>query len=60
MLESKYKNQADSYDEVRPSLLPARDSLLCLAAAQLKERTRQGRLKEKPIWIEVSTGVIRI
>lgn len=56
VLESQYKDQADSYDESRSNILPARDSLLCLAAAQLKERTRQGRLKEKPIWIEVSTG----
>lgn len=55
VLESQYKDQANSYDESRTAILPARDSLLCLAAAQLKERTRQGRLKEKPIWIEVST-----
>lgn len=59
VLESLYKDQADSYDKSRSTILPARDSLLCLAAAQLKERTRQGRLKEKPIWIEVSTGDIR-
>lgn len=60
VLESLYKDQADSYDESRPAILPARDVLLCLAAAQLKERTRQGRLKEKPIWIEVSTGIIKL
>lgn len=60
VLESQYKDQANSYDESRPAILPARDSLLCLAAAQLKERTRQGRLKEKPIWIEVSTRNIRL
>lgn len=60
VLESLYKDQADSYDESRLAILPARDSLLCLAAAQLKERTRQGRLKEKPIWIEVSTRYIKL
>lgn len=60
VLESLYKDQANSYDESRLSILIARDSLLCLAAAQLKERTRQGSLKEKPIWIEVSIGNIRI
>lgn len=60
VLESLYKDQADSYDESRITILPARHSLLCLAAAQLKERERQGRLKEKPIWIEVSTGNIRL
>lgn len=60
VLESQYKDQANTYDEARSRILPARESLLCLAAAQLKERTRQGRLKEKPIWIEVSTGNISI
>ena len=60
VLESQYKDQANSYDESRNAILPARNSLLCLAAAQLKERTRQGRLKEKPIWIEVSTRYIKL
>lgn len=57
-LESLYKNQADTYDASRLSILPARDALLGLAAAQLKERVRQGHIKEKPVWIDVSTGNI--
>lgn len=60
LLESRYKDQADSYDASRTMVLPARDALLELAAAQLKERMRQGYMKEKPIWIDVRTGNIRI
>lgn len=60
VLQSLYKDQAETYDASRPSILPARDSLLGLAAAQLKERVRQGHMNEKPIWIDVSTGNIRI
>lgn len=58
LLESLYTDQADTYDDSRAKFLPARENLLCLAAAQLNERVRQGRMKEKPIWIEVSTGNI--
>lgn len=57
-LESRYKDQADTYDASRPMVLPAREALLELAAAQLKERMRQGYMKEKPIWIDVRTGKI--
>ena len=59
-LESLYKDQADTYDASRANILPARNALLGLAAAQLKERVRQGHIKEKPVWIDVSTGNIRI
>lgn len=59
-LESLYKDQADTYDASRTRILPARDALLGLVAAQLKERVRQGHIKEKPVWIDVSSGNIRI
>jgi betaine lipid synthase len=53
-LESFYKAQADVYDHTRRRLLHGREDMLCLVAAQMKQRAA----KTKPIWVDVSFLVI--
>lgn len=61
VLESQYKDQANTYDATRAGILPGRLHLLSLLAVQLKERVCQGRMRQRPIWVEVSEkrGLIR-
>ena len=49
-LESFYGAQAGVYDHTRRRLLHGREDLLCLVAAQLKQRPL---VKGKPIWVDV-------
>jgi len=48
-LESFYRAQADVYDHTRRRLLHGREDMLCLVAAQLKQRATKG----KPTWVDV-------
>ena len=44
-LEAKYKSQAEDYDATRSYLLPGREAMLGLVAAQIK-----WKLKTEPAW----------
>lgn len=55
VMENLYKGQAKKFDASRSQMLPGRVATLGLLAAQLKERARQGHMKEKPVWIDVGT-----
>jgi betaine lipid synthase len=59
-LDNKYKDQARTYDSTRTFLLPGREAMLGLVAAQLQHRTmNQSQAQwQKPIWVDVSGGQI--
>ena len=59
-LEAKYKSQAPEYDSSRLYLLPGREALLRLAAAQIKHmrRTIPALKERKLIWVDVSTDTV--
>ena len=45
------------YDATRKRLLRGREDMLGLVAAQMKYREEAKTSKEKPIWVDVSSGV---
>lgn len=59
-LENKYKEQARTYDTTRSFLLPGREAMLGLVAAQLRHKTmnQSQAQRQKPIWVDVSEGQI--
>ena len=55
-LESFYNSQASVYDATRNGLLQGRQDMLALVAAQVKHGRENGRIKQKPIWVDIGGG----
>lgn len=59
-LDSFYKAQADIYDATRTSLLKGRETMLQLAAAELKARYESGSslgdVRQPKIWVDMGGG----